>query len=70
LIIRDNGEGFERKYENIVFEPFQKIGKKNSEGVGLGLTISQKIAELHKFNIMIRSQFKKGTEVIIDLNKR
>lgn len=69
LIIKDNGIGFEPEYETVVFEPFQKIGKTHSSGSGLGLTIAQKIVELHKGNIKIFSEVNKGTKVIIEFIK-
>jgi|DewCreStandDraft_4_1066084.scaffolds.fasta_scaffold39011_2 signal transduction histidine kinase len=69
LIIKDNGTGFEKKYETLVLEPFEKTGNKNTTGTGLGLTIAQKIAELHKGNIKIESEVDKGTKVIVEFYK-
>jgi len=69
LIVKDNGIGFEQQYENVVFEPFYKIGKNSNLNVGLGLTIAQKIVEFHKGNIKINSEINKGTEVIIEFKK-
>lgn len=46
LCVRDNGNGMDQNTIDQVFEPFYTQGK-GRQGVGLGLSISQAIAEQH-----------------------
>lgn len=48
ISIIDNGVGFENKFNKKIFEIFQQLPEsKNSQGTGIGLTISKKIVENH-----------------------
>ncbi|WP_114749937.1 sensor histidine kinase [Pleomorphovibrio marinus] len=52
LQIRDNGIGFETKYKERIFEPFQRLHNQSDyEGTGIGLAICQKIVESHNGHI-------------------
>ena len=47
LIVKDSGVGIERKKLDTLFTPFNKIMRNrelNTEGVGLGLTVSKSLA--------------------------
>lgn len=47
--IKDNGIGFEQKYEQKIFQMFQRLHSKDEyPGNGIGLAISKRIAENHK----------------------
>lgn len=66
--VRDNGIGFEEKYVDRIFAPFQRLHSVNAyEGTGLGLAICQKIVERHQGTISVRSELDVGTEFTVRL---
>jgi signal transduction histidine kinase len=68
IIISDNGVGIREDILNKIFDPFFRGNEaRNTEGAGLGLTLSKKIIENHKGTIAIKSGVNKGTNVIITL---
>jgi len=68
LNISDNGIGFNEKYIDKIFEPFQRLhGRDEFEGTGIGLAICKKIIKRHNGNITAKSSEGKGSEFIIQL---
>jgi PAS domain S-box-containing protein len=68
ITVSDNGVGFDEKYINRIFEPFQRLhGRKEFEGSGMGLAICKKIAERHGGSITARSLPGKGSAFIVRL---
>jgi PAS domain S-box-containing protein len=66
--VEDNGIGFDEKYLDKVFAPFQRLhGRSEYEGVGMGLAICKKIVERHGGEITAKSTPGKGSTLIIDL---
>jgi len=54
--VRDNGMGIPKKYQDKIFEPFERLNRVDEyPGNGLGLAISKKIIELHKGKIWVES---------------
>jgi PAS domain S-box-containing protein len=71
LEIADNGIGFDEKYLDRVFNPFQRLhGRDDYEGTGIGLTICRRIVERHGGQITAKSKPKQGSTFIVDLPTR
>ena len=71
IVVDDNGIGFDEKYLDRIFVPFQRLhGHNGFEGTGIGLTICQKIVERHGGSITARSAPGQGTRFIISLPVR
>ncbi len=59
--VKDQGIGFDEKYKDRIFRPFEKLhGKSEYKGTGMGLAICQKIAENHGGSIQAESQPGQG----------
>jgi PAS domain S-box-containing protein len=68
LCVEDNGIGFEEKYLEKIFVPFQKLHHGNRyAGVGMGLAICRKVVERHGGSISARSTPGKGSAFIVTL---
>jgi PAS domain S-box-containing protein len=68
LFVTDNGIGFEEKYLDRIFNPFQRLhGRGEYEGTGIGLAICRKIAERHGGTITASSQPDQGATFAVML---
>jgi PAS domain S-box-containing protein len=68
LIVSDDGIGFEEKYLDRMFEPFQRLGKLSDyEGAGIGLALCRKIAERHCGGMSARSVPGEGSTFVVTL---
>jgi len=69
ILVEDNGIGFEEKYLDTIFLPFQRLHGRSSdyEGVGMGLAICRKIVERHGGEITARSRLGEGSTFIVTL---
>jgi len=66
--VEDNGIGFDEKYAERIFVPFQRLHHWNEyEGTGVGLAICKKIVELNKGTIKVKSKEGEGSTFIIQL---
>ncbi|HID65637.1 MAG TPA: HAMP domain-containing histidine kinase [Aquificaceae bacterium] len=61
LVISDTGIGIDKRRIPLIFEPF--IKGEESKGLGLGLSLVKKIAQMHNAQVHIQSQPDKGTIV-------
>ena len=60
--VRDNGLGIEAKYFARIFGMFQRLHKRDEfGGIGIGLSISKKIAERHGSSVSIESELGQGS---------
>lgn len=68
ICVEDNGIGFDEKYLDRIFSPFERLhSKERYEGVGMGLAICMKIAERHGGEITARSKPGEGSTFIVRL---
>jgi two-component system phosphate regulon sensor histidine kinase PhoR len=69
ICVEDNGIGFDEKYVDKIFLPFQRLHGRSSkyEGVGIGLAICRKVLERHGGTISAKSELGKGSTFIVTL---
>jgi len=68
LVIRDNGIGFDEKYTERIFQPFQRLhSREEYPGTGMGLAICRKIVERHQGSITAHSVPGNGATFIVEL---
>ena len=66
--IADNGIGFEEKYLDRIFKPFQRLHTSSQfEGTGMGLAICKKAVGKHNGTITAEANLPNGTIFIIEL---
>lgn len=68
LLVEDNGIGMAPEEVTKIMEPFYRVDKNRSRkngGVGLGVTLCQKIVELHQGRLIYESELQKGTRVTV-----
>jgi len=69
--VRDNGVGFDMKYVEQLFVPFQRLHRSEQyEGNGIGLATAQRIVNRHGGKIRASGEVGQGTEVSFSLGKR
>lgn len=69
LSIEDNGIGIKEENLPLIFDRFYRADtsrNKTTGGTGLGLSIVKSIVEAHGGNIYIKSQYGKGTKVVMN----
>ena len=68
ITVEDNGIGFEQKYVDRIFAPFERLhGRSEYEGTGMGLAICRKIVERHGGTITARSIPHQGSTFLVTI---
>lgn len=68
LHVRDAGSGFDMRYADKLFEPFQRLhGPEDGGGHGLGLAIARRIVDRHHGRITAESETGVGSTFHIEL---
>ncbi len=65
--IKDNGMGIAPENIEKVTEPFYRVDKSVSRGVGLGLSLVKEYTERMKGTLKIKSKLEKGTDVSVSI---
>lgn len=66
--LTNTGIGVKKKLQEKIFNPFER-GKSKKKGLGLGLNIAQKIIQIHKGKIFVKSDEKSYVSFVILLPK-
>ncbi len=67
----DNGIGFEPRYAEKVFVPFQRLhGRQEYEGTGIGLAIVRRIVERHRGTVLAQGVAGEGAKFTVCLPER
>ncbi|AZQ63184.1 PAS domain S-box protein [Flammeovirga pectinis] len=67
IIFKDNGIGFDEKYNERIFQIFQRLEGRKYDGSGIGLAICKKIAQRHGGDITAKSEKGAGAEFTVKL---
>src|SRR5207245_8272821 len=70
ISVADTGEGIPSHHLDRLFERFYRVERARSRelgGTGLGLAIVKHLAKSHGGEVLVRSDFGKGTEFTIEL---
>lgn len=69
LVVRDNGIGFDVKYADKIFVPFQRLHARTSaySGTGIGLAIVRKIMERHGGSVSATGEQGQGATFTLEL---
>ena len=69
ISVTDTGLGMTPEQVKNLFQPFNRLGRDHTtvEGTGIGLVISQRLAELMGGSLKVRSKPQKGTTFVLSL---
>ncbi len=58
--VKDNGIGIDPEYHQKIFQIFQRLKEVDAKGTGIGLSIVEKVAEIHGGSVRVESEKGKG----------
>jgi signal transduction histidine kinase len=61
VAVQDTGEGIANEDLSVIFTSFKRVGKKESDGTGLGLFIVKTIVEAHGGHVTVDSELGQGS---------
>ncbi|HSQ89573.1 ATP-binding protein, partial [Romboutsia sp.] len=70
ISVQDTGIGIPKEKQEMIFERFRQVDHllhRRQEGSGIGLSLIKSLIEMHGGKISVKSEYKKGTEFIIEL---
>jgi len=67
IYIRDNGVGIDPVDHHRIFQVFQRAGRRDTEGTGIGLAICKRIVESFGGKIWVESALGKGSTFLVSL---
>ncbi|MDR3597384.1 hybrid sensor histidine kinase/response regulator [Clostridium sp.] len=68
--VKDSGIGIPEDEKNIIFERFKQVDNlltRSNEGSGIGLNLVKSLVEMHDGTIRVNSEYKKGSEFIVEI---
>ncbi|MDL2258734.1 HAMP domain-containing histidine kinase [Eubacteriales bacterium OttesenSCG-928-K08] len=72
IVVTDNGQGIPEKELSFITQPFYMVDKSRSKktgSIGLGLTLVNRIAQLHHASLSIQSQLNEGTAITFQFDQ-
>ncbi|MBU3188837.1 HAMP domain-containing histidine kinase [Clostridium bowmanii] len=70
ISIKDDGIGIQEDKLEVIFHRFRQVDKsftRNREGSGIGLSLVKSLVEMHKGTVVVKSEYGKGSEFIVEL---
>ena len=58
--VKDNGIGFDMKYQDKLFAPFQRLHSQKYAGSGIGLATVKRVVNMHKGKVWAEGRVNKG----------
>lgn len=68
ICVRDNGDGYEQKYADKLFRPFQRLHTESEfQGIGIGLATVRRVMHIHGGRVWARAQRGVGASFFLSL---
>jgi signal transduction histidine kinase len=70
ILVKDDGIGIQEDKLEVIFHRFRQVDKtftRNREGSGIGLSLVKSLVEMHNGNIIVKSEYGKGSEFIVQI---
>jgi signal transduction histidine kinase len=67
IVVEDDGPGVADELKEVLFEPFRQGEHSSGRGMGIGLSLVQRFAELHGGTARIEDAASGGARFVVDL---